>query len=235
MAHATARRAAPSASTLLRARLDLARPALDAVTARLWQTDGLAERYRVYLEVMYDVTRSSVPLMLRAAALCAHAPDGDPVAVPLRRYLEAHAREESGHDDWLREDLELLGAAPDREAPPPAVVARLVGPQYYWLEHYHPVTVLGYIAVMEATAPRSGVPGRIAACAEVPDAALRTLREHVELDAGHTDAVLRLLDALPLSDGQARAVALSGLHTAHGLIALYEHILRTAHVWKDTR
>ncbi len=97
------------------------------------------------------------------------------------------------------------------------------------------MTVLGYIAVMEATAPRSGVPGRIAACAEVPDAALRTLREHVELDAGHTGAVLRMLDALPLSDGQARAVALSGLHTAHGLIALYEHILRTAHVWKDTR
>ena len=236
MAGAYPPRAAAPASTLLRARLGLVQPALDAVTARLWRAAGLAARYRVYLEVMYDVTRSSVPLMRRAALRCTDSAERpDPVAAPLRRYLEAHAIEESGHDDWLREDLELLGGAARDETAPAVAVARLVGPQYYWLEHYHPVTVLGYIAVMEATAPRPGVLGRIAACAEVPEAALRTVREHVELDTGHTDAAYRLLDTLPLTPGQTRAVALSALHTAHGLIALYDSILRTADAREDPR
>jgi Iron-containing redox enzyme len=225
----------PTAQARLRSRLDLVQPALDAASARLWRADGLAARYRAYLRVMYDVTRSSVPLMERAARLCAEAKGRDPVAAPLRRYLESHAREESGHDDWLREDLEHLGAAQDPESVPAVVVARLVGAQYYWMEHHHPVTVLGYIAVMEATAPRAGVAGWIAASAEVPDAALRTVREHADLDGGHTAAVFQLLDSLPLSAARSRAVAVSGLHTAHGLIALYDHIARLTDAREDTR
>jgi hypothetical protein len=110
-----------------------------------------------------------------------------------------------------------------------------VGAQYFWLEHYHPVTVLGYIAMMEATAPRSGAIDRIAACADVPNAALRTVREHVGLDTGHAEAAFDLLDALDLSEQQAAAVALSGLHTAHGLISLHDHIIRTADAREDKR
>lgn len=222
-------------SIRLRGRLELARPALHAASARLWHADGLAARYRVYLDVMYHVTRASVPLMRRAARMCARSQDNDPVAAPLRQYLESHAREESGHDDWLREDLELLGGPRDAGSAPPAVVARLVGAQYYWLEHFHPVTVLGYIAVMEATAPGSAVSDWIAASAAVPGEALRTVREHADLDGEHTAAAFRLLDTLPLGDELARVVALSGLHTAHGLIALYDHILRTADAREGTR
>lgn len=230
------------AGVLLRERLELAGPALAAVTARLWRPDGLAARYRVYLEVMYDVTRSSVPLMRRASRQCANAScagAADPVTLPLRQYLDTHIGEEAGHDDWLREDLALLAspyaASAGWASAPAAVVARLVGAQYYWIEHYHPVTVLGYIAVMEATAPRPGVVDRVAAFAEVPDAALRTLREHADVDSGHAQAAFELLDTLDLSEQQAAAVALSGLHTAHGLVALYQHIIRIADAREDER
>jgi hypothetical protein len=223
------------ARALLRSRLDLVQPALDAASAQLWRAEGLAARYRVYLRVMYDVTRASVPLMERAARLCAQVEGQDAVAAPLLRYLESHAREEFGHDDWVRDDLAELGDTHFPDSLPSITVARLVGAQYYWMEHHHPVSVLGYIAVMESAAPRSGVAGWIADTADVPDAALRTVREHADLDGGHTAAVLHLLDSLPLSAAQSQAAAVSGMHTAHGLIALYEHISQLTEAREDTR
>jgi len=79
----------------------------------------------------------------------------DPLAAALASYLEEHVDEELGHDETLLDDLELLGVARDRvlaQMPSPAVAA-LVGSQYYWIIHYHPVAFLGFVAVMEGHPP----------------------------------------------------------------------------------
>ena len=36
---------------------------------------------------------------------------------------------------------------------PPPSVAGLVGSQYYWILHHHPVAFLGYVALMEGYPP----------------------------------------------------------------------------------
>jgi hypothetical protein len=210
------------AGTALRIKLALVAPALHAASGRLWEPPGLRDRYARYLQAMHFVLRASVPLMERAAGRCAAAGPADPVAGPLGRYLARHADEERGHEDWLARDLAALAGDPvlALEVVPPPTAARLVGPASYWADYYHPVALLGYIAVLEGNAPAPGLADWIAERAGVPATAVSTVREHAALDLAHGEEVLRLLDALPLTGAQAQAVSVVALHTAGALIGL---------------
>ncbi|WP_354642999.1 iron-containing redox enzyme family protein [Kitasatospora camelliae] len=214
---------ASTASVALRAKLALARPAVTAATDALWRPAGLGPRYLRYLAAMHQLIRASVPLMERAAVRCAELGPADPVAGPLGRYLREHAEEERGHDDWLLADLAAAGADPAEllAAVPPPAVAELAGAQYYWIEHHHPVALLGYVAALEGNAPAPWLADRLAAGTGLPPAAFRTVREHAELDGGHLAALDALLDALPLTAAAEAAIGLSALHTAHGITRLF--------------
>ncbi|MFF4342866.1 iron-containing redox enzyme family protein [Kitasatospora sp. NPDC001540] len=213
----------PGRSAALRVKLDLAAPVLDAATAALWEPSGRARRYVAYLYAMHALVRASVPLMERAARRCAELAPGDPVAGPLGRYLERHIEEERGHDEWLLADLAAAGADPAaaRDGLGAPVVAGLAGAQYYWIEHHHPVALLGYIRVLEGHAPAPRLADRLAARTGLPAAAFRTVRDHADLDSGHLAALDALLDDLPLTPGQEAAVAVSALHTTDGVTRLF--------------
>ncbi|MCU7730687.1 iron-containing redox enzyme family protein [Actinoplanes sp. KI2] len=216
----------PAAATL-RATIAPAAPTLRAASARLWQRPGLSGRYREYLCAMHAVVRASVPVMELAADRCVQLVD-DPVGGPLRAYLRRHIEEERGHDDWLVADLADLAAGSDPVAllaQPPSAAAALVGPQYYWIAHAHPVAVLGYIAVLEGNAPAVRLVDRLTS-AGIPERAVRTVREHAVLDAGHAEQVFDLLDELPLTGAQLRLVSISALQTAQALAGLYADVLR---------
>jgi hypothetical protein len=210
-----------TAATGVRLRIDLAAAAVRPVTASLWRPAGLRERYLDYLYAMHAVVRASVPLMERAVARC-HDLGSDPVAEPLSRYLSRHIEEERGHDDWLLADIAATGhdPAPALRAVPSSTIARLVGAQYYWLEHHHPVNLLGYIAVLEGNAPAPGLADYLAARTGFPDEAFRTVRGHAELDGRHTADLSALLDALPLTPAAGTALSVSALATAEALIRL---------------
>jgi len=211
----------------LHLKLALAAPPLHAAMADLWRPEGLTERYGTYLRTMHAVIRASVPLMELARRRCAERP-ADPVAGPLGRYLARHIEEERAHDDWLLDDLSAAGLdprAPLRDLPPPAV-ARLVGPQYYWVEHFHPVALLGYIAVLEGNAPAPWLADRLAADTGLPGAAFQTVRHHAVLDGGHCAELDALLDRLPLTGTQQTAVAVSALHTVDAATELFRTLAR---------
>ncbi|MFF3448479.1 iron-containing redox enzyme family protein [Streptomyces sp. NPDC002667] len=226
----------PSAVVSLRLQLSLAQPVLRAATARMWQSGpGLPDRYRRYLRAMHQVIRASVPLMERAAARCEALPQ-DPVAEPLGRYLRAHAEEERGHDDWLLADAAATGTPPGEltDAVPAAHVAALVGAQYYWLEHGHPVALLGYIAVLEGNAPAPGLAGRLARETGLTRAAFETVRLHADLDDGHSADLDLLIDRLPLDTAQRTLVAVSALHTVASLAELFDRITQAPTEWEST-
>ncbi|GLX51441.1 hypothetical protein Shyhy01_43910 [Streptomyces hygroscopicus subsp. hygroscopicus] len=218
----------PSTSAALRVKLGLAAPVLHAATAALWRHEParLRPRYVEYLYVMHALVRASVPLMERAARRCAELTPRDPVAGPLGRYLEKHAEDERGHDAWLLEDLAAAGADPDAALGrlPSPVVADLAGAQYYWIEHQHPVALLGYIRVLEGNAPAPWLADRLAARTGLPPAAFRTVREHAALDAGHVADLDDLLDTLPLTAAQQVAVAVSALRTTDGITRLFSYL-----------
>jgi hypothetical protein len=66
-------------------------------------------------------------------------------------YLERHIEEERHHDEWTLDDLAAVGIEPAQTLAirPTANVAALVGAQYYWILHHHPVALLGYMATLE--------------------------------------------------------------------------------------
>lgn len=222
---------APTASAALRIKLELVAPALSAATAVLWLPDGaeLSGRYIAYLREMHALIRASVPLMERAARRCAQLAPHDPAAGPLRRYLERHIDEERGHDAWLLDDIAAAGGDPDpaaRSLPSP-VVAELAGAQYYWIEHEHPVALLGYIRVLEGNAPAPWLANRLAQRTGLPDAAFHTVREHAELDSGHLTDLDETIDALPLTPWHETVLAVSALHTADRIIRLFSQLVNS--------
>lgn len=205
------------ASLALRTKLTPTTPVLRAATTALWRPDGLRRRYVRYLAAMYPLVKASVPLLERAAERCAEL--DDPPSRRLAAYYTRHAEEERDHDAWLLDDLAALGAAP--AAVPPPVVVELAGAQYYRIEHEHPVTLLGYIAVLEGNAPGPRLADRLTEITGLPDAAFRTLREHAELDGGHLDDLHQVLDELALTPARQTAVSVSALHTAGLLTRLF--------------
>ena len=217
-------------SARLRRKLEFVLPLLVEAGRRVWEDARIRELYPDYLVTMHGVIRASVPLMERALALARAAATDDPAAAGLAAYLEHHVDEERGHDDWLLEDLAVLGRSPDtvQSRIPPASVAALVGAQYYWIEHYHPVSVLGYIGVLEGYPPAITDVDALMLRTGYERDAFRTLIRHSELDPLHAADFDEHLDRLPLTPEQAAVIGLSGIYTVQAFTHVLEDLLERA-------
>lgn len=219
--------AALSESRLLRGKLELVLPMLLAAGRRLFTHPDVRELYPEYLFMTHCVIRASVPLMERARER-ADALSGDAVASIVADYFESHIEEERGHDDWLLEDLASLGI--NREAvlsrPPPSTVAALVGAQYYWTEHYHPVSLLGYVALLEGYPPVASDIEDLRQRTGFGSEAFRTLSLHGELDPEHGAELDAVLDSLPLTDRHRSVLGMSAIASVQGLTAAVEEVVQ---------
>ena len=216
-------------SARLRAKIELASAPLAVACQTLFEHEQLTTLLREYFIEVHATIRATVPLLETAAARAAAAED-DPVATGAAAYLAEHAEEERHHDEWLLEDLELVGV--DRgevlERVPSPTVARLVGAQYYWVLHYHPVAILGYLSVMEGSPPSNWLIDRLIERSGFPRDAFRTYALHGELDAHHRDELDETIDALPLRPEHEELLSLSALTTVEQLTRSVEEVLETA-------
>jgi len=186
---------------------------------RLVEHPRLAEIYPEYLFTGHTIIRTSVPLMETARERALGLATDDPLAAELVDYLAQHIEEERDHDEWLLDDLELLGLERRKVLAhvPSATIARLVGAQYYWVLHYHPVALLGYFAVMEGYPPPPALVEDLIARTGYPREAFRTFAEHGELDPHHREELDEALDSLPLTREHEIVVGLSAMATAESL------------------
>jgi hypothetical protein len=206
--------------------LRIAEPALAAATGRFWRHPRLRLLFADYLLSVLSAARAALGVMRVALARSEALAGTDPVAAKLARYYATHLAEEEGHADWLVADLETLGISPERSSAvigSPAVAA-LVGAQYFWIEHAHPVAPLGYFAVLEGYPPTPAWIDEVRERTGLPDTAFRFLRAHGEIDPHHAADLFRLLDELPLTPEQASLVGLSALHTVGALGALFDQL-----------
>jgi hypothetical protein len=104
-------------------------------------------------------------------------------------------------------------------------VAAVVGAQYYWLLHYHPVAILGYIAVLEGYPPSRELIDALIERTGHPRKAFRTLLAHGVLDPRHRDDFDTALDAMPLTQGQEATVRLSALSSARMLADVLHEVV----------
>jgi hypothetical protein len=208
-------------SDLVRGRIELCLPGLDAAFTDLWRMKPEREMTTAFLVLLHQIMRASVPLMQRAAERCDELEGSDKLAAPLARYYRHHISEEVDHDVWGLEDLASAGCHPELvlSVIPPAGVARLVGSQYYWIQHHHPLMLLGYIAVLEAFPPAERKIDEIRDRSGLPESAFRTLRIHGELDPTHSAEIDDTFNRLPLDRKHLEMVSLSVIHSCESLAA----------------
>jgi hypothetical protein len=202
-------------SQRLRNKLDLAYPVFNAHAERIWRSPAIRDLYPAYLQTMYTIVCGAVPLMQSALDQAHKRAPHDPVAAQLISYLSRHMEEEAGHDTWLLEDLAATGADPEDplcRIPSPQV-ATLVGAQYYWLCHYHPVSLLGHMAVMEGHNPPTGFAKRLRDLTGYPDKAFRAIARHEILDIKHKRELYEIIDSLPLQSEHEKMLGISALHS----------------------
>lgn len=186
--------------------------------------------YPEYLVALHCVVRASVPVMQAALDRADAMADTDPVARGLTAYLARHIEEELGHDRWLLEDLEHLGV-PRRDVVvrvPTPTVAALVGSQYYWVLHYHPVALLGYLAVAEGYPMAPELVEELIAKTGYPSRCFRMLAEHAELDPHHRDELDQLIDSLPLTPDLETLLGLSAMSTTGLMARALEEVVEVA-------
>jgi len=200
------------------------------VGRRLFEHSLIRELYPEYLITSHAIVRASVPLMETALRVLGAAGPEDGVAAGLGAYLEEHIPEERDHDEWVLRDLELLGVDRDvvHRRQPPTSVAALVGSQYYWILHHHPVALLGYICLLEGYPPIAGEVELVIERTGYDRAAFRTLLYHADLDPGHAEEVFATIDALPLTPQHAAALGVSAITSARYLMLAIQEVLARA-------
>lgn len=176
----------------------------------------LGELWPEYMVTQHTIIRSTVPVMRAGRDEARARASIDTVAAGVADYLDVHIVEETNHDEWLLDDLEVLGVPRSTALArvPSATVASLVGSQYYWLFHHHPVTLLGYFAFMEGFPPKGELITDLIERTGYPEAAFRTFELHGELDPGHREELDRTIDELPLTPEHEKALGMSAINTA---------------------
>lgn len=130
----------------------------------------------------------------------------------LHAYFVEHLQEETGHYDWMRADLEGEEVGFDWAG------AELAGTQYYLVNHEHPATLLGYMAVLEC------FPVPLALVEELEIAhgqrVMRTVRYHAVHDQDHGKDVLRMIEMAPPK--LQELIVENAIRTAHKIGAAQE-------------
>jgi hypothetical protein len=213
-------------SQRLRETMSLVRGPLNSLIREVWFHPRLSELFPEFLFAMYGITVASAPAMRAAATRCSALAD-DPVAAWLQQYYLEHAEEESGHEQWLLDDLASFGISRDpvlQRLPYPSVAA-LVGVQYYWMFHVHPIAYLGYIAVVEEPASMEF----LEAVSRRTGISLSSMSGHVmhaRLDPDHVAEFDAALDTLPLTQHHQDLISVSAIATVAHLENVFSDILQ---------
>jgi hypothetical protein len=141
----------------------------------------------------------------------------DEVAAGLAHYLQRHIAEEMHGGEpggGTLDDLAAMGvdAAAVRAQLPSPKIAALIGAVYYWIFHFHPIAVLGYLE-LEALEPHAATIERLIETTGLPRAGFRQLLLHAEIEVGHAEELHRVLDSLPLEPWHEQLIGVSALHT----------------------
>jgi len=165
----------------------------------------LAE-YRGFLHDLYHIVLHFCPIMAVAQARCNGRLDN------IREELRERIEEETGHEQWVLEDVAAVGG--DVRAvtttPPSAPVQAMIGFNYNAAERIHPCSVLGMLYWLEVVASVYGgkVADSIARATgkDVTAGGFRFLSSHATMDADHMAKLNVLLKTIDDPAAQAAII-----------------------------
>lgn len=204
----------PRFSRQLDAKMRLCSPVLVSALDRFWGHPDLARLFPSRLFRMHCEARATVHLLGAAMETLSSMPE-DPLSAPLLKYLTRLRDEEEGHDDWVLKSLEALDFSRSEvlaRVPSPTTAA-MVGAQYYWIYHHHPVALLGFIKVAENDPPTHAAIEDVMKRSGLPRGAFTYHLGHVALEPEHNAALDEMLDTLPLTEAQKTAIGVNVIQT----------------------
>jgi len=180
------------------------------------------ERYRTLLLELYHVVWHFNPVSAAAASRLADSHR------QVRYFLYEHMHEESGHEEWVRNDLDAVGVPPSDTVgyKPSAFTQALVGYNYWAADRAHPCSVLGMLYTLEVIASVCGGPFASAikeALLLEGERGVSFINSHATMDAEHMAELRQVLNTL--DDAPAReAVVDAALVNFHHFTRIIEQV-----------
>lgn len=180
------------------------------------------ERYRRLLLELYHVVWHFNPV---CAAAASRVPDSHK---KVRYFLYEHMHEESGHEEWVLNDLEAIGVANPavRAHPPSPDTLALTGYNYWAADRRHPCSVLGMMYTLEVLASVYG--GTFASAIRESllldgERGISFIGSHATMDAEHMVTLREVLNTI--SDDEAKdAVTESTLLNFHHITRVFSAV-----------
>lgn len=159
--------------------------------------------YAKYLEQAYHHVRFTVPLLALARETCGTGEDA------YRAALGEYISEESGHEEWILDDIKALDHDSEavRSGQGGFACRMMVAYAHYAIEHISPYALLGMVHVLEGMSVELAekAAGSIAASfGDNPPNAFSYLTSHGALDAEHVQFFEDLVNGL--GDAQTEAI-----------------------------
>jgi len=178
------------------------------------------ELYVAFLTQAYHHVRHTVPLLM---AVGSRLPDHH---AWLRDSVLHYLEEETGHEQWILNDIAAAGG--DREAAaastPNVATEAMVAYAYDTAMRRNPVGFFGMVHVLEGTSVSLALQAAdgIKSTLALPASAFTYLRSHGELDKEHIDDLAAILERL--TDPADRAAV---VRCAKGIYWLYGNVFRS--------
>ena len=180
------------------------------------------ERYRKLLLELYHVVWHFNPVCAAAASRIEDSHR------QIRYHLYEHMQEESGHEEWVMNDLEAVGVQRSdalAHAASPFTLA-LNGYNYWAADRRHPCSVLGMLYALEVIASVYGGPFASAIKESLlleGEQGISFIGSHATMDAQHMAELRKVLDTV--RDKAARdAVVESVLMNFHHFTCMFETV-----------
>lgn len=187
--------------------------------------DGLAgrisrETYLAYLTEAYHHVKHTVPLMRAAKA---GLDDGH---ARFRVALDEYIAEETGHEEWILNDIRHTGGDPEavRTGEPRDATRRMVAFVYDYIARRNPMGFFGMVLVLEGTSVRLATQGAeaVAASLNLGPESFSYLSSHGAVDQEHLVFFQRLMDEV---DDPADQDAI--IEVANAVFILFAEVFRS--------
>ena len=176
-------------------------------------------QYVAFLSQAYHHVKHTVPLMMACGSRLGDHQEW------LREALAEYIEEETGHQEWILNDIAACGADAEavRRGRPHVSTELMVAYAYDAIARGNPLSFFGMVNVLEGTsiALATGAARAIQASLGLPNKAFSYLLSHGDLDIGHVDFFRGLMNRIECDTDKAAIV-----HSARVFYRLYGDIFR---------
>lgn len=177
------------------------------------------EEYVGFLSQAYHHVKHTVPLMMACGSRLTDSQEW--LRVALAEYIE----EETGHQEWILNDIAACGADAEavRHSQPNFSTELMVAYAYDTITRGNPLGFFGMVNVLEGTSIQLAdmAAGAIQKSLGLPNIAFSYLTSHGALDVGHVEFFQGLMNKIENPQDQ-RAI----VHSARAIYRLYANIFR---------